>query len=73
MAARFPNTAIADWNGAVPADGLHADGIHPNRIGKVAMARLLQPLLDSWRAAVRGRGDRSCERKARALAAKAAT
>jgi len=72
VASRFPNTAIADWDSAVPADGLHGDGIHPNRIGKVAMARLLEPLLNAWRSAVRVGGDRACERAARSLAARAA-
>jgi hypothetical protein len=71
VASRFPNTAVADWGSAVPADGLDSDGIHPNRIGKLALAGLLQPVLDSWRAAVLGRGDRACERAARTLAAQA--
>jgi hypothetical protein len=68
LAGQFPNAAVADWDRAVPSDGLQADGIHPNRIGKAALARLLERVLDPWRAAVFGRGDRACERDARTLA-----
>jgi hypothetical protein len=72
LAGRFPNVAVADWDQAVPADGVHEDGVHPTHVGEVVMARLLERLLDPWRAASLGRGDRACEDTARSIAQRAA-
>jgi lysophospholipase L1-like esterase len=68
LASRFPNTEVADWDAAVPADGLQEDGIHPNHLGKLVVANLLERVLDPWRAAVRGHGDRRCEHTVRSIA-----
>jgi lysophospholipase L1-like esterase len=68
LASRFPNTEVADWGAAVPPEGLQEDGLHPNHAGKLAMARLVERVLEPWRAAVHGRGDRACEDTARSVA-----
>ncbi len=60
LVARYPNTAIADWNGYVSDDMLVSDGVHPLSDHENAMALLVAPLLDRWRAALEGRGPTAC-------------
>ena len=50
LAGRRPNVAIADWNEAVPDEYLH-DGVHPDAAHLDAMASLIAPMLQRWRAA----------------------
>ena len=58
--AAIPNGVVADWDHAVPPDGLLTDGIHPTDAGKRAMAALLARVLDPWYLAATGRGDTAC-------------
>jgi len=60
LVARYPNTSIADWSGYVSDDILASDGVHPLGEHENAMALLVVPLLDDWRAAVEGRGATAC-------------
>jgi lysophospholipase L1-like esterase len=60
LVSRYPNTTIADWNGYVSDGMLVSDGVHPLGEHENAMALLVAPLLDDWRAAVEGRGATAC-------------
>lgn len=55
-----PNTVLADWNAALPADGAYADGLHLTPSGGVAMARLARQVLGPWRRARAGAGPAAC-------------
>jgi hypothetical protein len=57
-----PNTALADWHGFVTKDMLTSDGVHPLTEHEGAMAELVAPLLETWRAAVEGDGATGCLR-----------
>jgi hypothetical protein len=59
-AGEAPNAVVADWNQAVPSDGLLSDGIHPTDVGKQVMATLLSGPLERWHLAATGRGDTAC-------------
>jgi lysophospholipase L1-like esterase len=59
-AGEAPNAVVADWDRAVPGDGLLPDGIHPTDAGKRVMASLLSGPLERWRLAATGRGDTAC-------------
>jgi hypothetical protein len=59
-AGEAPNAVVADWDQAVPSDGLLSDGIHPTDIGKQVMASLLSGPLKRWHLAATGRGDTAC-------------
>lgn len=50
IAGRRPNVAIADWAEGVPEEHLH-DGVHPDADHQDAMAGLIAPMLERWRAA----------------------
>ena len=41
-------------------DMLVSDGVHPQTQYEDAMANLITPILDGWRAAVEGRGATAC-------------
>ena len=52
-AGRRPNVAIADWDADVPEEYLF-DGVHPDPEHQDAMATLIAPMLQRWRAAATG-------------------
>lgn len=56
----YGNTAIADWHSYVNDGMLVSDGVHPQTEYEDAMATLVSPILDGWRAAVEGRGATAC-------------
>lgn len=60
LVPRFGNTGIADWSHYVTDDMLVSDGVHPQTQFEDAMANLITPILDGWRAAVEGRGATAC-------------
>jgi GDSL-like Lipase/Acylhydrolase family len=60
VVTRYPNTVVADWNTYVTDAMLTSDGVHPLSNHEGAMANLQAPILDTWRAAVEGRGATSC-------------
>lgn len=60
VVARYPNTAVADWDKYVTPDMLGSDGVHPVAAHEGAMAALEAPILEGWRAAVEGRGAAEC-------------
>jgi hypothetical protein len=62
LAADYPNTALANWHGFVTKDMLTSDGVHPLSEHESAMADLVTPMLEAWRAAVEGRGATACLR-----------
>jgi len=57
---RFGNTGIADWSRYVTDEMLVSDGVHPQTQYEDAMANLITPILEGWRAAVEGRGATAC-------------
>jgi hypothetical protein len=58
----YPNTALANWHGFVTKAMLTSDGVHPLTEHEGAMADLVTPMLETWRAAVEGRGATDCLR-----------
>lgn len=50
LAGRRPNMAIVDWDAGVPEELLF-DGVHPDPEHQDAMATLIAPMLERWRAA----------------------
>ena len=50
LAGRRPNVAIADWDAAMPEEYL-SDGVHPDPEHQDALAALVAPMLEAWRAA----------------------
>jgi lysophospholipase L1-like esterase len=54
LAGHRPNVAIADWDAAVPEEDLF-DGVHPDPAHLDAMANLIAPMLERWRAAATDR------------------
>jgi hypothetical protein len=56
----IPNGTIADWNGAVTAEDLVGDGVHPTDRGKELMAGLLRRPLTRWADAATGAGAAAC-------------
>ncbi len=50
LAGRRPNVAIVDWDDAVAEEYLY-DGVHPDSEHQDAMATLIAPMLERWRAA----------------------
>jgi hypothetical protein len=62
LAPAHPNTALANWHGFVTKDMLTSDGVHPLTEHEGAMADLVSPMLETWRAAVEGAGATGCLR-----------
>ena len=60
LVPRYANTSIADWQSYVTNDMLVSDGVHPQTQYEDAMATLVAPILEGWRAAVEGRGATAC-------------
>jgi hypothetical protein len=58
--APLPHATVADWDRAVPPDALNGDGVHLAAGNEGVFAAFLAPVLETWRAAVHGRGPARC-------------